>query len=444
MEREWKPSKFNEYLGEFQKENWVIYNNLSGAMIEVGKELYQSIRLNKMESISEPGIIQNLLHGKIIVPKVVDETQAMKDVREKYIKDVTSIGLQILPTTSCCHQCVYCYQQPSIKSSVISEEVMGAIVSFLKRKITKSTEYFNVMWYGGEPLLAVKQIQQLSKQFIEISDINNIKYHSAMITNGYLLTEENIEILLDNKINVCQITIDGPEKIHDSRRMLRGGGKTWKRTMENVTNAIAAGLKVIIRRNVDKENIEYVEELAEVFSKYGILNHIGMSFGLVTRCGKVCQSIDDTLLSVDHANEILKKKEIQRLFNLKDKGLRRIRPDFIGCVATAANSIIIGPDGELYKCSKNIGNLKERCGTIFQFDDTHYNLTKWYSCNPLNISSCKNCSLLPICKGTDCAFEHIIEHKNIFECNFKERHEKHVDHLSSLYRQKKHSNVHIN
>jgi len=439
----WKSSQFNEYLGPLSNNQWVIYNNLTGAMIEIGSELYNSIKTNELSSLNKPEIIKNLIYAKFIVLKDMDEVHEIKGIREKYIRDVTAIGLQILPTTACCYQCSYCYQQPGIKPKIMSNEVAEAILYYLKKKIKSSTRYLNVMWFGGEPLLAIKRIRLLSRRFLEITDSNNIKYYAAMITNGYFLTEENIEILNANRVDFCQVTIDGPEKIHDSRRMLKNGGKTWKITMDNIKNAIAAGIKITVRMNIDKRNIDHIEEFAHVLRDYGLLNLIGISFGLVTSYGNICRSIEDTLLNLPHANEILEKKNIEALFDLKAKEPERSIPNFFGCVATAANSVIVGPEGELYKCSKNVGDLTERCGTIFQFDDSHPNFKKWLSCNPLEIESCHSCSLLPICNGTGCAFTHIVEKKNIFACTQEERHKKHIDKLIDLYWQKQHSNAKI-
>jgi len=437
----WNPSQFNEYLGDLSKDNWVIYNNLSGAMIEIERELYDAVLSRQLESLSKPEHIRDLTHGKIIVPVETDEVEALRKVKGQHIKDVTAIGLQILPCVSCNFSCPYCYQQPHGQPRLMSQEVMDAIIDHLEKKAAPTTRFLSVMWYGGEPLLAIDRIQYLSHRFLEIVQAHNLKYFGAMISNGYLLTKKNIGILLENKITFCQVTVDGPEHIHDSRRMLKNGGKTWRTIIDNVKQAVSADMKVTIRMNIDKVTIDTVEEFVEALRAHDLLNRVGVSFGLVTIYGNACRSIEDTLLTLPTANSLLEKKNIKALLNKKKEKVKRAMPDFIGCVATARHSVIVGPEGELYKCSKNVGDKNEQCGTIFQFDELQPNFRKWEDCNNFGLKLCRRCSMLPICHGTGCAFDCIIKKENIFDCDKKEKHKKHIQRLISIYLQNKHSNA---
>lgn len=78
-----------------------------------------------------------------------------------------------------------------------------------------------------------------------------------MITNGYLLDADKIEQLNQLRINAIQITLDGPEEVHDTRRLLGSGRPTFRRIIENVRTLMNSSYKGFcsIRVNINKTNI---------------------------------------------------------------------------------------------------------------------------------------------------------------------------------------------
>jgi len=414
----WKSSIFNEYLGQLDKDAWVVYNNLSGAMLALNHDLYQSLFSGKLNNSLKPGHVKPLNNRGIIVQKEVDEINILKSRREIHIHDVTSIGLQILPTLYCNFSCHYCYEQPQDNYTVMSKELMDKIIAHIKRTIRPTTRYFSVMWFGGEPLLAMDCIKYLSNCFLEICKMHSIEYNSAITTNGYMLNKYNSKILLDSNVTTYQITLDGPAYIHDQRRVLKNGGKTWKTIVNNLKNVTGNGLNVTVRMNIDKSNVHSVEELVEELDKHGIKKQVRISLGVVSNHGKSCRGMEDTLLTTSDIDEIVKQRNLEDLLlKSKDRKVRRLKPDFIGCVATARNSVIVGPEGELYKCPKVVGLQEETCGSLFQYDDRHKNFRKWESCDNLNLEACRRCSMVPVCDGFGCSYDFTIQNKNIFECN---------------------------
>lgn len=70
----------------------------------------------------------------------------------------------------------------------MDDRTENGIIDYIKK--TKARNLF-VTWFGGEPLLAFDRIRSLSEKIFDL-DIN---YHSGMITNGYLLSEDIINDL---------------------------------------------------------------------------------------------------------------------------------------------------------------------------------------------------------------------------------------------------------
>jgi Fe-S oxidoreductase len=86
------------------------------------------------------------------------------------------------------------------------------------------------------------------------------EYHADIITNGYLLTQEVVDLLDRCKVTSAQITIDGMGATHDATRRLAGGGPTFERITTNLRDA-KIPFKVNIRHNVHEGNKHEIETL---------------------------------------------------------------------------------------------------------------------------------------------------------------------------------------
>ncbi len=431
-ESEFKASQFNEFLGCLNGE-WVIYNNLSGGLIEANQHIYDSLLNNSVGDITNGNQIKSLKYGKFIVEQNADESEELREKRDHIADSVKVIGLQILPVNGCNFKCTYCYEGIGAKIEFMPVNVMDDIIKYVKNTIKTTTEFLNVSWFGSEPLLAVDRIEYLSNAFLRLSKDNNLKYHASIITNGYLLNRGNVDRLQRCGVAACQATIDGPAGIHDRRRMLRNGGKTWEKIVGNLIYAASKSLSIGIRINIDKTNIEYIEPLINDFKKIGLYDKVNFSLGLVSKFGKVCRSVEDTLITFDKARDICDQKEMMEL--LDGTGKRLVRPPLalVGCVASAKNSLVVGKDGELYKCSKTVGDKNEICGDISNPDFDNPNLIKWLKPDIYSIETCKKCSMLPVCNGKGCVFDVIYGHENIFDCNQEKVRKKHIEHLINYY-----------
>lgn len=429
-----KSSLFNEYLGNIEG-RWVLYNNLTSAMIDVTEKIYESLKSNMPDTLSNTNIAA-LHQAGFIVDNGIDELQMLREKKKELETDVAVIGLQILPVSFCDFRCIYCFEKPTDKYDPMSKETMDDIISWVKKTKKSTTKALNVMWFGGEPLLAVKQIEYLSQAFLEISKNNEIAYTASIVTNGYHLTETNIELLLLNGVKNVIVTIDGPEDIHDSRRMLKNGGKTWQMIINNIQIAVKKGLWLTIRINVDKTNFNNVENLFDNLEDLGILNSMGYIFGTVSQFGSACPSINDKLFSAEEFEILLKQKNIIKKLNNSNNSRSLIPANLIGCVASSKHSYVVGPQGELYKCTKTISDYNEICGNIKYPDSANSNYQKWLNSDNLNTGFCSNCSLIPICRGNVCSYEILKNNKKYENCKQKYNYPEYLKKLKIMYRNK--------
>ena len=82
-----------------------------------------------------------------------------------------------------------------------------------------------------------------------------------MITNGYLLDRTTAaELSRLSPSWTVQITLDGPQDVHGSRRRLHDGGRTYERIVQNIRSLDPDVFTVKIRINVDRNNLGEIDE----------------------------------------------------------------------------------------------------------------------------------------------------------------------------------------
>lgn len=119
----------------------------------------------------------------------------------------------------------------------MSPETQDEVVSLADRMMTFfGAQNMNVMWFGGEPLLAPDVIEKMTGRLKALTEDRGGEYRASIITNGYFLSEENIAMLERCNIDIVQVTLDGLGEQHDRTRHLAGGGGTFDRIAFNLKN----------------------------------------------------------------------------------------------------------------------------------------------------------------------------------------------------------------
>jgi len=116
----------------------------------------------------------------------------------------------------------------------------------------------NVVFSGGEPLLR-DDILEL------ISFASGYKINTCLTSNGTLITEGMARKLSSCGIGVVNVSIEGPEEIHDS---LRGKG-SFKKAEEALKNLLRNKIEATIATVVCRDNYQalpFIMELAHRFS----------------------------------------------------------------------------------------------------------------------------------------------------------------------------------
>jgi len=166
---------------------------------------------------------------------LVDPGEEARLFRKKYLKFIDErerdeVQLFFTPWYSCNFNCSYCFQDEYTNPHEhVSDEVIDAFYKYVDEKFANRKKYITL--FGGEPFLNSAAKKESIKKLIE--GANQRKLDIAVVSNGYHILDY-IDLIKTARIREIQVTVDGTQAVHDSRRMLRGGKGSFSRIVEGV------------------------------------------------------------------------------------------------------------------------------------------------------------------------------------------------------------------
>lgn len=388
-------SRFN-FLYESDKYGFLLYNTRTNALLSLTEKLYLSLR-----EISQGGafnklsneVVNSLKKAKVIVGLLDDDNFVVQKKYTKYNRDFSkeALGIVIVPTYACNFKCPYCYET-NLPQSVMNDVVEARLIDFIKS--SRGKENLHICWHGGEPLLAFDRISSFLSRLERESSI--VLQNHSMVTNGYLLDDEKCLVLKKHKLKSIQITIDGLPISHNKSRIHKSGNPTFDVIIKNILRvfSIIPDCHVIIRVNIHKDNKDDYPALYKYLTELFGGNNYSIDMSYANDHGNGCK-----VACFTEKEKLLYIADLMRQhgFNKID-----IYPclQLGGCVATCANSFVVGPLGELYKCWVDVGVADKKVGSIFE-NKMNLSLISEYAVGTDMFSdeNCLQCSLLPICDG---------------------------------------------
>ncbi len=402
-----KKSKYNRFI-DIDNNKKIAFNSLTCALAEVDDDFFaiydniENIDVNDL-SDKEKELLSQMKEGNFINEDELDELKLIKYRNYSGKFSEGTFGYVLAPTVACNFACPYCYE--TAKSGFMSEEVLNKLLENIEIAAKHGRNIDNT-WYGGEPLLAKNIIRDFSDKCIEICEKYGVDYSAYIVTNGYLIDDQIVQILKNAHVKGAQITIDGPPEIHNQRRILKNSKEpTFDVILNNAKKLLDSGIKnICIRINIDKTNVDQVERLLDIFEEKG-LHDVVVNLGHVTAYTDACSSVANSCLSVkEYAENDVKYQKV-----LNDRGYKVAQsyPYYPGvkanyCCADHANSFVIDPEGYMYKCWNDVGNIDRAVGNVCdeEQDEKRFALNLEYIMwSPFEHEKCVDCDILPICMG---------------------------------------------
>lgn len=333
---------------------------------------------------SEIELFKELLNKGIIVKDGTDEL-AKLEFREKkkcFREDIFDLMLYV--TNACNFRCTYCTQEHTVK--IMETEVLDSVIKFMSN-VSRQTKMIRIGWFGGEPLLQYEKILSVQEKLGEICKSNDCKLEAYVVTNGYLLDRDRIKELQGHQIDWMQITIDGNAEIHDKKRSLANGDRTYRRILQNLNEALKLDMKIVLRINLDEESAQMpMSVLEEIPFQY---RH---------------------LVTVTFCN-IFQVREKISLYPFLYQAIRMgyqyggRNNHYEGCIAGKEKSLIADTDGNILICSNAqgeppLGKLVNDGIVVYRDRNLCYKIKMT---SALDNKECRSCIELPYCIG-DCKY----------------------------------------
>ena len=197
-------------------------------------------------------------------------------------------------TTRCNHNCQHCYNVWKIPDiNYPTDELSFKKIKKLLEKVIPETDCRVFTLTGGEPLLH-------PDFFRTIEFLNKYDLQLNLITNGTLLTENNIKWLIQHKIDIFELPLLSDKRsVHDS---LSGVDGAFDKVTEAIVKIRKYGGRVILVFVATKKNIKDLEGVIKIAVA---LNSQGLMFNRFNVGGIGIKFMDELLPSHEELKEAL-------------------------------------------------------------------------------------------------------------------------------------------
>jgi AdoMet-dependent heme synthase len=215
-------------------------------------------------------------------------------------------------TERCNLRCRHCYQDGALVAEMPLAAV-GGVVAEAAQMLRDWREAYELEFApscnvtGGEPFLRA--------DFFAILELMiQAGFACYVLSNGTLITLDRAHVLADLGVAGVQVSLEGPEAVHDA---IRGAG-SFAAALKGIQNLLAAGVPVSLNATLSKFNAGYFLDLVDLASSWGVPK---LSFSRLVPAGRGLACLDQMLA----AGQV--KKLYETLFALEVKGLEIVTGD---------------------------------------------------------------------------------------------------------------------
>jgi uncharacterized protein len=396
----WVPSRFNLSVG-LPRQRKAVLNTFTGTLLVLAGETWRrhlaSGRQFRCDQAGATEGVALLQSQGLLVPQNVNELDV---VRLHYLSEHFSdsrLGVTVVPTLACNLSCSYCFQGTAQTPGVVrtwtkarEDQVVQYIASAASGK-----KAMDLCWFGGEPLLAIKTISRVSSLLIPACKQAGMSYSATLVTNGTLLSRDVVGTLEKCGLRYIQVTVDIPAAEKRDRR----GCNTVEAVLDNLAFA-ARRIPTHLRINLGRDEPAEFDRLYDALVRRNLhhsLKRVHFAHVFVPECGpRGCGFAAMPYPIYAQVSTRERRRAKASCLPVDDA----CWPEAIGCRATTRHSMVIGPDGLLYKCPHDVGLVGRNYGSVETGTPTNLaNLVPWLMYDWLQYERCAECPILPGCGG---------------------------------------------
>lgn len=385
----------------------LMYSTITTSIIEIDEKMYSDI-FEKEQYEKYADEVKELYDMVFLISDTQNELDFLESLRIQTLcaNDSAPSYYIVCPTTGCNARCYYCFEKGAVQKRM-DNNTAQAVADYIVKN--HDPEHLVIQWFGGEPLLEPNTITYIA----DILHANNIHFDSKIITNGYLLNNEIVELALNKwNVKVIQITIDDLEDEYNRiKDYVYTDVNPFKIVMDNIERCLSVGLNMRIRINFNP--LEYQKAVRTV-------EYLKKRFGSNANFFVYLAPIDSTDIppiteSFNHRNEhplisLLNAEEDFCSFGNYDKTteegseydaiLRKyyLTPIPTSCYGGCESSLTIDSMGNIFNCHRLLGYQEYASGNVFTGRITN-EISEYYSNPYITKDECNKCALLPLCQG---------------------------------------------
>jgi uncharacterized protein len=318
--------------------------------------------------------------------------------------------------------CRYCFASQGHfggPGGLMSAETGRRALDFLFAS-SGSRRHVEVDFFGGEPLLNFKTLQDLveygRRQAARLGKI--IKF--TVTTNALLLTPEVGRFLNEHDLAVV-LSLDGREEVHNAMRIFPGGQGSYEYVVENICRFVFSrpGGEYYVRGTFTRRNLDFsrdVLHMADLGFKHISVEPVVAPYheeyalqpGDVPR---ICEEYE--ILTRQLVSRARRGQQVNFFhFNIDLDGGPCLPKRLAGCGA-GREYLAVSPEGKLYPCHQFVGRPEYCMGDVEGGIVRPDLVEEFRRAHVYNKDACRGCWARFICSGGCHANAHAF-HGNIF------------------------------
>lgn len=253
-----------------------------------------------------------------------------------------------------------------------------ATVSFIEKYVLENGKReIGIDWFGGEPLLVMELIRKMAQEIQEFAEKNDVTIRSEIVTNGSMIDLETIRFFKEIRIDRVHISMDGMKQEYERRKSYNNNHSFFDHIISSVNMLCENGIQVMIRINVDRNNIDSCSDLIDYLGDAISRNvevHVAPLYGQ-----------GQTYLSGIDVIKVL--SELQKKIDLI--GFKRtVRESIVSkrCRDAHLRNMVIKPNGDIINCEHLFKDKDAVIGNVF------------VGVKSTNIWFCDKCANFIVCK----------------------------------------------
>lgn len=265
-------SRFNVWVKDYpERGKYLVYNTRTQALIKLDEAFKRQLEY-EIHSVSESAM-NELQESGIVVKDRLEEEEKLNDFFNQLIFEHNGLAFEvtILTTYSCNFGCDYCFEE-SVKVDVFLDKETANLIAQWLIKTAKDKDFrrIYIVYYGGEPLMNVGPIYDISWLVKQWAEKENIDFGFGIITNGSLLSKELVEKLKTVGLNQVRITLDGDRDSHNARRPFEDGRPSFDLIIGKIKELIDI-VDLGVAGNFDRSNFKGILRLLDFLEQEGLL-----------------------------------------------------------------------------------------------------------------------------------------------------------------------------